>query len=59
MASLDGHNSFKYTEHNREEADYDKNKRIWELWKLEIEEPSIKEIIDKMRLQQKNATFET
>ena len=51
MASLDGHNAFKYTEYNREEAEHDKHRRVWELWKQETEEPSIKEIIDKMRKQ--------
>ena len=33
MASLDGHNAFRYTEQNREEAEFDKHKRVWELWK--------------------------
>ena len=32
MASLDGHDAYKETENNREEASKDKNKRIWELW---------------------------
>ena len=55
MASLDGHNSHKYTEQNREEAQFDKHKRVWELWKKETEEPTIKEIIESMRNQEKNA----
>ena len=59
MASLDGHNSHKYTEQNREEAQFDKHKRVWELWKKETEEPTIKEIIESMRNQEKNAPVES
>ena len=51
MASLNGHSAFKYTEHNREEAEHDKHKRVWELWKHEKEEPTIKEILEKMRAE--------
>lgn len=52
--SLETHNSRETTQHLREEAEKRRDERIMELWKNDLEKPSVYDLISKMRKTHEN-----
>lgn len=50
--SLENHNSRETTQHLRELAERRRDERIMELWKSDLEKPSVYELVHKMKKQQ-------
>ena len=50
--SLETHNSRETTQHLRDEAEKRRDERIMELWKNDLEKPSVYDLVSKMKKQQ-------
>lgn len=47
--SLETHNSRETTQHLRDEAEKRRDERIMELWKNDLEKPSVYDLVSKMK----------
>jgi len=47
--ALENYNTKETTAHLRDNADKKKEERLMELWKSEVEKPSVGELIDKLK----------